>query len=328
MEWAGGRIDVATRRAESYPAPGALPEVRAGTEQEDLERRDFTVNAIAVRLGGERIGEARAVPDALDDLEAGRLRVLHERSFSDDPTRLLRLARYSARLGFEVEARTDALARASIAARALYTVSGARVGAELRLALAEADALAALAAMDELGVLRALHPRLRCERPLLEATLALLPADGRREIALLAALVLPLALRAQGDPRAEIVALLDRWDFPAGDRDRVAAAAVAVPRLLAELPAATRPSAIRAAAQGVPPEGIALAGALGFEKPVRLWLEDVRNVHLKITGDDLLIAGVAEGPEIGRRLEAVLELRLDGELADGREAELAAALEV
>ncbi len=95
VEWDGGRIDVATRRAESYPAPGALPEVRAGTEQEDLERRDFTVNAIAVRLGGERRGEVRAVPDALGDLEHGRLRVLHEQSFTDDPTRLLRMARYA-----------------------------------------------------------------------------------------------------------------------------------------------------------------------------------------------------------------------------------------
>ena len=326
VEWDGGRIDVATRRAESYPAPGALPDVRAGTEREDLERRDFTVNAIAVRLGGDRRGELRAVPDALSDLEAGRLRVLHELSFSDDPTRLLRMARYAARLGFEVEARTAELARAALAGRALDTVSGARIGVELRLALAEANPVAALAAMDELGVLHALHPRLRFERPAIEATLALLPADGRPEIALLASLVLPLALRAQDDPRAEIVALLDRWDFPAADRDRVVVAAVAVPRLLGGLPAAARPSAIRAAVQGVPLEGVALAGALGCEEPARSWLQDVRHVQLEITGDDLLAAGLPEGPEVGRRLEAVLELRLDGELAGGREAELAAAL--
>jgi len=325
--WSGGQIDVATRRAESYSAPGALPDVHVGTEQEDLKRRDFTVNAIAVRLSGDRRGELRAVPDALGDLDAGRLRVLHEQSFSDDPTRLLRLARYSARLGFGVETRTAELARAALVGRALETVSGARVGAELRLALGEADAVAALAAMDELGVLLALHPRLRFERPVLEATLALLPSEGRPDLALLAALVLPLALRAQGDQRAEIVVLLDRWDFPAGDRDRVASAAVAVPRLLEELPAAARPSAIRAAARGVPIEGVVLAGALGCAGPALSWLQDVRHVHLEITGDDLLAAGLSEGPEIGRRLEAVLKLRLDGELADGREAELAAALE-
>ncbi len=326
VEWNGGRIDVATRRAESYPAPGALPEVRAGTEEEDLERRDFTVNAIAVRLGGERRGQARAVPDALSDLEEGRLRVLHEQSFSDDPTRLLRMARYSARLGFEVEEHTAALAAAAIATRALDTVSGARIGAELRLALAEADAVASLAALSELGVLSALHPRLRFERPVFEATLALLPEDGRPEIALLASLVLPLALRAQGDPRAEIVALLDRWDFPAGDRDRVAASACAVPRLIEQLPSAELPSELRAAALGVPLEGVALAGALTGEGPAKRWLQETRHIALRITGDDLLAAGLPEGPEIGRRLEAVLELRLDGRLPDGREAELQAAL--
>jgi tRNA nucleotidyltransferase (CCA-adding enzyme) len=326
VEWDGGRIDVATRRAEIYPTPGALPEVRAGTPEQDLLRRDFTVNAIAVTLDGEYAGEAHAAPGALEDLRAGRLRVLHEQSFVDDPTRLLRMARYQARLGFVVENHTAELAAAAIATRALDTVSGARIGAELRLALAEDDAVASLAAMDDLGLLEALHPRLRFEEPVARAALALLPDDGRPDLALLASLLLPLALRAGDDPRTEIVALLDRWDFPAADRDRVAAATVAVPRLIEELPAAERPSRLRAVAAGVPLEGVVLAGALGAQESASRWLQDTRHVHLEITGDDLLVAGVPEGPEIGRCLEAVLELRLDGRLPDGHEAELQAAL--
>ena len=144
--------------------------------------------------------------------------------------------------------------------------------------------------------------------------------------------MLPLALRAEDDrseigQRAEIVALLDRWDFPAGDRDRVAAATVAVPRLIEELPAAERPSRLRAVAAGVPLEGVALAGALGARESAGRWLEDTRHIALEVTGADLLAAGLPEGPEIGRRLEAVLELRLDGRLAEGREAELQAALD-
>jgi tRNA nucleotidyltransferase (CCA-adding enzyme) len=328
VEWDGGRIDIATRRAESYPEPGALPDVRAGTPEEDLKRRDFTVNAIAVALGGTDRGALRHVPEALEDLAAGRLRVLHEQSFIDDPTRLLRLARYAARLGFEVDPATRALAEEAIAARTLETVSGARIGAELRLALGEDDAVAALVAMDDLGLLSALHPRLRFEEPIVAGALALLPKDSRSDLALLAALVLPLALRVQVDPRAEILALLDRWDFPAGDRDRVAAATVAVPRLIEELPAVEHPSALRAVALGVPLEGVALAGALGCEEPARRWLEQTRHVRLEITGDDLLTAGVPEGPEIGLRLEAALHRKLDGELAStGRDAELTAALE-
>lgn len=329
VEWDSGRIDVATRRAESYASPGALPDVRAGTPEEDLERRDFTVNAIALPLGGPHKGKLRQprhLP-AREDLESGRLRVLHEHSFSDDPTRLLRLARYGARLGFEVEDHTAALAREALVARALDTVSGARIGAELRLALGEPDAIAALVALNELGVLGALHPRLRFEQPVARAALALLPEDGRPDLALLASLLLPLALRAGTDQRAEIVALLDRWDFSAGDRDRVAAAATAVPRLIEALPGAERPSALRAVALGVPVEGVALAGALGSEEPARRWLEQTRHVHLEITGEDLLTAGIPEGPAIGRRLEAVLKLRLDEEIAAGRDAELQAALE-
>ncbi len=323
------RIDVARARRERYPEPGALPEVEPASLVEDLLRRDFTVNAIAVTLDGEHAGEVHAAPGALEDLRAGRLRVLHEQSFVDDPTRLLRIARYSARLGFELEPGTAALASEAIDTRALDTVSGARIGAELRLALGEANVLAALAALSELGALGALHPRLRFEQPVARATLALLPGDGRAEVALLASLVLPLALRAGGDPHAEIVALLDRLEFSAPDRDRIAAAATAVRRLVDELPAAERPSQLRAAVAGIPPEGIALAGGVSepAAEPARRWLAELRSVRLAITGDDLLAAGIPEGPEIGCRLEAVLDLCLDGQIPADAQAQLAAALQ-
>ena len=126
VEWEAGRVDVAERRAESYAAPGALPEVRPGSVEEDLRRRDFTVNAIAVPLGGPAAESWQAPSTALEDLAAGRLRVLHERSFIDDPTRLLRLARYQARLGFELERRTAELAREALAAGALGDASRGR----------------------------------------------------------------------------------------------------------------------------------------------------------------------------------------------------------
>ena len=142
------RIDVAMTRAERYASPGALPEVRPAGLAEDLGRRDFTVNAIALDLGDGRLREA---PGAQDDLRAGLLRVLHDRSFVDDPTRLWRLARYRARLGFEVEPSTRELAREAVAAGALATVSSTRIGNELRLALAEPDPVAALESAAELG---------------------------------------------------------------------------------------------------------------------------------------------------------------------------------
>jgi tRNA nucleotidyltransferase (CCA-adding enzyme) len=347
VEWDAGRIDVATARRERYASPGALPEVEPAPLTEDMRRRDFTINALALALDGERPGELQGAPHALEDLRAGRLRVLHERSFLDDPTRLWRLARYGARLGFAVEEGTARLAAAAVARSAPGTVSGARVGAELRLALAEPDPLATLAELERLGLLGALHARLRFEAPLVRRALELLPtveggrdgggresacAQSRPDLLLLAALTLPLALRAEGGvgghPQPEIAALLDRLEFPASERDRVAAAAAAVPRLIDELPRAATPSQLRALALRVPPEGVALSGAVSESAApaARRWLEEVRHVRLLITGEDLLAAGVPQGPEVGRRLEETLRLRLDGELPDGREAQLEAAL--
>jgi tRNA nucleotidyltransferase (CCA-adding enzyme) len=327
VEWDGGRIDLAVARRERYAAPGALPEVEPAPLSEDLLRRDFTVNAIAVALDESERDGLRAAPHALEDLRAGRLRVLHEHSFRDDPTRLWRLARYRARLGFAVQERTAALARDAVASGALATVSGARVGAELRLALAEPDPLAALAELDRLGALHALHPRLRLEPALVERAAELMAAERVDRLAL-AALVLPLALRAAGDRALEIAALLERLEFTAGERDRVASAAAAVPTLIDELPAAARPSLLRAVALRVPLEGVALAGALSAPAaaPARRWLRELRDVRLRIGGGDLLAAGAPEGPEIGWRLEETLRMRLDGELPDERGAQLRAAL--
>jgi tRNA nucleotidyltransferase (CCA-adding enzyme) len=334
VRWQGGRVDVATRRSESYAAPGALPVVAWGTPEQDLARRDFTVNAIALGLGGTRRGVLRHVPEALSDLRAGRLRVLHARSFSEDPTRLLRLARYAARLGFAVETETAGLAAATLADGALATVSGGRIGAELRLALAEADPVASLAQAERLALLGALHPRLRFEQPLVRRALALLPADGRADLLLLSALALPLTLRADADAdrAVELRALLDRLQFPAAERERVASAAIAVPGLSQGLLGERSPAALHEALAGVPIEAVALAGALDGEhspaaRVARRWLDELRHVRLQISGEDLLAAGVPGGPELGRRLHATLMRRLDGDLEPGREAELAAALE-
>jgi tRNA nucleotidyltransferase (CCA-adding enzyme) len=329
VKWDGGTIDIAMARRERYPTPGALPEVELASIVEDLLRRDFSINAIAVGLGGGSRGELRQVPGALEDLRDGRIRVLHDASFEDDPTRLLRLARYRARLGFAVAEHTAELASQALSAGALDTVSGARIGAELRLALAEAQAPRTLEAMRELGVLAAVHPRLRHDSALVARALELLPADGSRESLLLAALVLPLTLRADGSPRVEAGALLDRLEFSQGERDRAVAAATAAVRLHEVLPRCERPADLYVAASRDPIEGVALAGALdGAADSARRWLEEVRHVRLAIDGRDLLAEGVPQGPEIGRRLHETLLLRLDGKLGEGRDAELEAAREL
>lgn len=320
-------LDVATARRETYPQPGALPEVEPSALEDDLMRRDFTINAIAVALGEEVPERVRSLPHALGDLADGRLRVLHDGSFIDDPTRLLRLARYCARLAFDPEEHTRLLAGRAVAGGALGTLSGARLGAELRLVLREHEAVGALAELERIGALQALHPRLRFDRSLCASALALLPRDGRRDLLLLAVLAIPLALSAADDPQAELRAWLTRLEFTSGDRDRALAAAAAVPRLVDALADASRPSEVRALVAGVPPEGVAIAGALGPRQAAYEWLWRWRHVRLSITGADLIAGGVPGGPDIGRRLALTLDRRLDGDLPDDREAELAAALD-
>lgn len=306
---AGGHVyDFATARAESYARPGALPDVRPGTLHEDLLRRDFTANAIAVCLDGR----VEAAPHAFEDLGARVLRVLHERSFVDDPTRLLRLVRYATRLGFGVEAGTDALAAAAVADGALASVTPARIGGELRLLLREPSAVEALAWVAEwpLGV------PLAFDRALAERALALLP-DGRADLLLLGA-----ACRTV-EP-AELSAWLDALEFTGRERDVVVCAAHA-DGVKGRLARAGRPSEIAAVARGVPVEAVALAGALGAEAAARAWLSDLRGVRLEIDGADLLAAGIPQGEAVGRALAAALRARLDGEAPD-RDAQLAVAL--
>ena len=315
----GFSYDIARARRETYERPGALPDVVAASLQEDLRRRDFTVNAIALALGGAQAGELTSFPGALDDLDARRLRILHDASFIDDPTRLLRLGRYAGRLRFEIEPQTRELALAAVRSGALDTVSGPRIGAELRLAAREDDPLAVLRTLGELELDRAIDPRFGLEdAELARRALALLPDDGRADR-------LALALAARSIPADELGALLDRLGFEAADRDAIVAAATRADALAEALAAAERSSEIARAAFGAGPELVALAGALGPAQAAHEWLDRLRHVRLEIDGRDLLAAGVPEGPAVGRGLAAALAAKLDGR-AQGREQELAAAL--
>jgi tRNA nucleotidyltransferase (CCA-adding enzyme) len=285
LERRGVKVDVAQARAESYPQPGALPEVRPASIAEDLARRDFTVNAMAYPLAGE--SELIDPHGGTDDLRAGLLRVLHERSFVDDPTRALRAARYAARFDFELEPRTAALLRDAD----MTTVSEDRTDNELRRIAAEEDPAKALALIAEWGVMPSLDPRAP-ERVAEVNRLASAPPWSDwvdRELAVMLAVVRPL-------PQ------------------------------IRELAAATpeRPSEAARLAQPWDPAQLLVARALGAEWLDR-YADEWRHVRLEITGDDLLHAGIPEGPDVGQGLEAALSGKLDGEIS-GRDEELRIAL--
>lgn len=315
----GFQYDLARTRRETYEQPGALPTVSPARLDEDLERRDFTVNAVALAIAGPRRGLLVALPSAFADLRARELRVLHDSSFTDDPTRLMRLALYASRLQFAIEPHTLELAREALDGGALQTVSGERAGAELRRLAYEPDPVAAFEALAELGIDEALAPGFGLRDPeLARRALALLPPEGDRATLTIATAGLDLPGRA-------LPQLLAWFAFEAPQRDAISAAAAGARQLADALEQAQRPSQIAAAVGKAGLEAVALAGAFGADQAAHSWLERLRFVALEIDGNDLLAAGVPSGPAVGAGLRAALAAKLDGRTG-GRDDELAEAL--
>jgi tRNA nucleotidyltransferase (CCA-adding enzyme) len=313
---------LATTRAEIYDEPGELPRVTQTSLDEDLRRRDFTVNAMAVGLTGDDLGHLYDPHGGLADLEARLIRVLHDRSFLDDPTRLLRALRYATRLDFAFEPETERLAREAVAADALSTVSGARIRDELMDLLRETDAPSGIERMRDLEIHSALHPELDPDPELVaSAALGATAIGADRGVSALAALV-------ESAPEQ-----LDLWladlHLPAEERDAASRAARVAPRIATALSDREHaPSELRELLAREPLEALALALALRApSEPVLRWVTDLRGVSLEISGADLLAGGVPEGPAVGRALEETLRRKLDG-IVSGREQELETALQL
>jgi tRNA nucleotidyltransferase (CCA-adding enzyme) len=313
-------VDLATTRRETYPQPGVLPEVEEAELDEDLARRDFTINAMALGLTGDDLGHLYDPRGGLPDLDEGIVRVLHDESFVDDPTRLLRALRYEARLGFRMDSDTERLAGDAAAEGGLRTVSGARVRDELMDLLAEPELPSAVVRMRELGVDRAMHTAMEADAELVaSAALGAVALGADRALVALAALCAPAAER------------LDLWvgdlHLAAPERDAVARAARVAPRLAGELRRRDHlPSELRRLLGPETLVALSLALAMGGpSEPILRWVTELRDVRLDITGADLRAHGVPEGPALGRALDETLNRKLDG-LVHGREEELESAL--
>jgi tRNA nucleotidyltransferase (CCA-adding enzyme) len=310
----------ASTRRETYDEPGALPRVTPASLSEDLSRRDFAINAIAVGLTGDDLGHLYDSFGGVADLDLGVVRVLHDRSFLDDPTRLLRALRYATRLGFALDAETERLAREAVAADALSTVSGARIRDELMDLLREVDAPGGIERMRELEIHSALHPDLDPDPELVaSAALGATAIGADRGVAALAALI--------EDAPEKLDLWLGDLHLLAEERDAAARAARVAPRIAMALREREHsPSELRALVVRKPLEALALALALRApSEPILRWVSDLRPVKLEISGADLLAAGVPEGPAVGRALDETLNRKLDG-LVSGRDAELETAL--
>jgi tRNA nucleotidyltransferase (CCA-adding enzyme) len=320
----GERVDVVTARRESYSAPAALPTVEASTIEDDLFRRDFTINAMAAALAGPEAGSLVDPFEGRRDLEAKTIRVLHDRSFVDDPTRIFRALRYASRYGFELDEHTAALAREAIEAGLVGRLSPARLRDELVLLLDEPGADRAFALLQAFGADRAVHPALAADETARDMFLRLLDLRDRYGLGVPSwRLGLAALARDVPEPRA----WLDDLKLRRQDARAIEAAVTTGPKLAEELREQRDPAEVVALAEPHPPDAALFALALEDVPALHEYFERLRNVRLEVDGADLAELGLAESPRVGEVLSELRRRKLNGEL-DGRDSELAAAKEL
>ncbi|MDF2754237.1 MAG: hypothetical protein K0S82_2620, partial [Gaiellaceae bacterium] len=321
------RVDVVTARTEFYDAPAALPSVEHATIREDLFRRDFTINAMAVSLKGEEFGRLVDPFGGRRDLEAKTIRILHNLSFIDDPTRIFRAIRYESRYGFRMDDHTQRLARGTIEMGLVGDLSSARLRDELVALLEEGDAGASILRLAELGAGAAIHPHLGADDEAVELLGRIRRLNEHYGTAV-PSWRLAFAVLARRMPPDEVYAWLRRLKVQRRDLERVAAAVTVGPRILERLRGGSaEPADVVAAADPYAPDAPLFAMAMEERPELDDYFRRLRNVQLEVSGSDLAELGLGESPEVGEILAELRRRKLNGQL-DGRESELAAAREL
>ncbi len=322
----GREIDVAHARTETYPEPGALPEVSPASLEDDLRRRDFTVNAMALALSPSEFGRLIDPHGGYADLQAGLLRVLHERSFEDDPTRMLRAARFQQGLGLRLEPGTRELLARAVAERRLEPLSGARLRAELRRILAD-DMAEGFAGLQELGLLAAMGlPEVGAEAV---ERMRLLPQAVERlgeRMEQARPLAMCLGLYAASAEGLDAAWLGERLMLDAGERADLAQAARLAADPPAQLTEPSKDSDLYFALEGTTLSGAAACWTAldaGARARLERYWRNLRGITADIDGQDLIAAGHEPGPGFSAALRAALAAKIDEDA--GRDDQLLAA---
>jgi len=327
-------VDFATARTEFYTHPSALPQVQRSSITQDLHRRDFTINTLAIRLDPDHWGELLDFYGGEADLRNGVIRVLHSLSFIDDPTRILRAARLESRLGFRLDQRSEELIADALPM--LKRVSGDRIRHELELIFREEKPELALCRLEELGVLAHISSGLRCDRWLQTRYRTLRGAEqpgpngngwdrGVWGLTAQDDVYLHLALLAYNLDEEALEELITRLNIKRDDADKLRL----LPELkktLQQLGKARRPSDVYRLLQPYPSRLLAVAWLATERRKVRRQLlnyqKEWRLIEPELTGDDLKAMGLKPGPLFGRLLRTLRNARLDGKVHT-REEEVA-----
>jgi len=323
-------VDVATTRTEFYDYPAALPRVEHASIRQDLFRRDFSINAMAISLRGNEFGSVIDPFGGMRDLREGVIRVLHNLSFIEDPTRIFRAVRYENRYGFRMDEQTRAFAKSCVDMHLVGDLSSVRLRDELIPLLSEQDMEWTLARLYELGVAREVHPKLATGAKTVTLVKELDRIVGELDLTdEVVSWRLRLAAITRNMEHEELFLWLDQLKLRRSDSEIVRAAIVLGPLLASRLAEhEMRDWEIHLALRNAPLEALvfALAGlAPGLaQRRMRSYLTDIRHRVLTVTGRDVLALGVPRGPGVGRILERLREMRVEG-LIGGRESELRAA---
>ena len=333
----GIRVDIASTRRESYMRPAALPNVEPATLLEDLRRRDFTINAMAIQLNAATFGRLHDPYGGQRDLRARTIRVLHEGSFVDDPTRMFRAIRFTQRFGFRLESQTAQLLKAGAATDLIAQLSGPRLCNEILLLAGEVFPQRSFDWLRRLKLLRFLHPDLRYTGPARRIVQSVPSAlawwrtccDGNsvdRPLVYLMAL-----LGGAGQPIIE--AVVTRLMLSNEQARKVRAGGQRLKSVVCGLGETRRlrPSEVHHLLNGLPDEALVLCLAMvkkrtamlaRVKRRIRDYVQRLRATKPALGGDDLLHMGVEPGPAVGTILGLLLEAKLDG-VAKGKAGERA-----
>lgn len=292
----GQILDLATMRTEVYPSPASLPLVASSTLTEDLKRRDFTINAMAISLAPSDFGAIVDPHDGRADLEAHLIRAMHVHSFQDDPTRAFRAVRYAVRLGFHIERHTARWMRHG--APLIERVSGTRIRREIERMIEDGRGSSAIASAYHHGLLAQIHPALGANA--IRRTIGIAVRTNLQGLELLAALMYPLST-------GEVATLITRLSLPKQEAS-LAEAAVRIREAESTLKGAA-PSEVDLVVGKAPIAAITAASKVSLSPLVRASLRRyVRRTMLVIRhldGETLSRIGVPTGPQTGQVLQAL-----------------------
>ena len=317
LKWDGYHLDLARSREETYGRPGALPTVRPGSIENDLSRRDFSINAMAISLNQGDWGRLTDLHGGIVDIESRVIRVLHPNSFIDDATRLWRAVRYEQRLGFAIEPETLKFFRRDIPM--LDTITPDRQRYELECVLEEAFPENIFQRAEELGLLKTWHPALHADEWLVNACTRARSLVEKPSPEIYLAL---LGWRLSRQQKEELIARLRLTRRQ--NRALNEASIIAEGLSLLASPQAS-PSRISGLLRSLG-DGILLAGLAAVESDlasanIKYFIEKWCHIAPELNGNDLKKLGVPQGPEVKKLLEELRDQRLDGRMINRSDEE-------